>query len=114
MDGVGQLELRLLVVAFDPSEHLLSCFCIHARLKLVGPRKEQRNERLLMIGRFAADAEWRVVVLAAITAFAVGLGLAAWSWISRLAALIIVAMLIVLFAALLPGDSPIDNRIRGC
>src|SRR4051812_38839537 len=40
------------------------------------------NLRLLMLGRFATDTEWRVALLAAITAFAIGLSLAAWAKVS--------------------------------
>jgi His/Glu/Gln/Arg/opine family amino acid ABC transporter permease subunit len=57
------------------------------------------NLRLLMLGRFAADTEWRVALLAAITAFGVGLSLAAWTRISRRAALIMVLALAFVFVA---------------
>ena len=56
------------------------------------------NLRLLMVGRFASDSLWRVTVLAAITAFAIGLSIAAWARISRNLALGIAAVLVVLFA----------------
>ena len=57
------------------------------------------NLRLLMVGRFASDSLWRVTLLAAITALAIGLSIAAWARISRNLALVIAAVLVVLFAA---------------
>lgn len=41
------------------------------------------NLRLLMLGRYEAEAEWRVTIVVLLTAFTIGLALAAWARISR-------------------------------
>src|SRR4051794_11451094 len=47
------------------------------------------NLRLLILGRYPVDAEWRVAVLAAISAFAIGMSLAAWMRVPRTVAVIL-------------------------
>jgi His/Glu/Gln/Arg/opine family amino acid ABC transporter permease subunit len=63
------------------------------------------NLRLLMLGRFPTDTQWRVLLLALLTAFTVGLGLAAWARISRLWAIIVVVVLALLFSVPLLVDA---------
>jgi len=55
------------------------------------------NLRLLILGRFPVDAEWRVLVLAAISAFTIGMLLAIWMRVPRRIALIAVFILVLLF-----------------
>jgi His/Glu/Gln/Arg/opine family amino acid ABC transporter permease subunit len=55
------------------------------------------NMRLLMVGRFPVDAEWRLVLLVGILTFTIGLSLAAWSRVSRSAFLVMIGLLLVLF-----------------
>jgi His/Glu/Gln/Arg/opine family amino acid ABC transporter permease subunit len=58
------------------------------------------NLRLLLVGRMAPDELWRVLVLALLTAFAVGVSLAAWSRVSR--GLTIVLAVIIAFMFIIP------------
>ncbi len=55
------------------------------------------NMRLLMLGRFPVDAEWRVALLTAIGAFAVGMSLAVWLRVSRTIVLIVTLSLAFIF-----------------
>ena len=55
------------------------------------------NLRLLMLGRYPIEAGWRVALLAALTAFAIGVGLAAWSRVSRTLVILIAIILAVMF-----------------
>jgi His/Glu/Gln/Arg/opine family amino acid ABC transporter permease subunit len=57
------------------------------------------NLRLLILGRFPVDAEWRVALLAAISAFAIGMSLAAWTRVPRNVAVILALVLLILFVA---------------
>jgi His/Glu/Gln/Arg/opine family amino acid ABC transporter permease subunit len=55
------------------------------------------NLRLLMVGRYPPEAEWRVQVLALLTAFAAGVALAAWARLSRGILIAVIALLAALF-----------------
>jgi His/Glu/Gln/Arg/opine family amino acid ABC transporter permease subunit len=55
------------------------------------------NLRLLMVGRYPPEAEWRVQVLALLTAFAAGVALAAWARLSRGVLIAIIVLLAALF-----------------
>lgn len=64
------------------------------------------NLRLLILGRYPVEAGWRIAVLAAVTAFTVGVGFAAWSRISRTTVIILALVLLVLFVS-----PPIINAV---
>jgi His/Glu/Gln/Arg/opine family amino acid ABC transporter permease subunit len=55
------------------------------------------NWRLLILGRYPQEAEWRVSLLAVITAFAIGMALAVWARVSRLAVLLVALIVAVLW-----------------
>lgn len=55
------------------------------------------NLRLLMVGRYEAVYEWRVVLLLLFVAFSIGVAFAAWSKISRGAVIVMVVVLALMF-----------------
>ncbi len=55
------------------------------------------NLRLLMLGRYEAEAEWRLVVLVMIIAFSVGMALAAWSLLRRGTIILMVIAVALMF-----------------
>lgn len=55
------------------------------------------NLRLLMLGRYEAEAEWRVHLLLFITAAIVGIALAAWSRLRRSAIIFVAVILALMF-----------------
>lgn len=55
------------------------------------------NLRLLMVGRYEAAYEWRVVALLLYVAFTIGVAFAAWSRISRTAVIVMVVVLALMF-----------------
>lgn len=57
------------------------------------------NLRLLMLGRYPVEAGWRVALLAALTAFAIGVGLAAWSRVSRALVIVVAVIMAVMFVS---------------
>jgi His/Glu/Gln/Arg/opine family amino acid ABC transporter permease subunit len=66
------------------------------------------NLRLLMVGRYPPEAEWRVQVLALLTAFAAGMALAAWARLSRGALIAMIALLAALFIVPVVVDATIS------
>jgi His/Glu/Gln/Arg/opine family amino acid ABC transporter permease subunit len=57
------------------------------------------NLRLIMLGRYEPEAEWRVNILVILTAFAIGLALAAWARVRRwqfLTVLVLIALTFIL------------------
>ncbi len=55
------------------------------------------NLRLLMLGRFEPEAEWRITLVVLMTAFTIGIALAAWARIGRGLALFIVGLIALTF-----------------
>ncbi len=55
------------------------------------------NLRLLMLGRYEAEAEWRVHLLLFVTAAIVGIALAAWSRLRRSAIIFVAVILALMF-----------------
>ncbi len=47
----------LLVVSFDSSENFLGSFRLHVGVELIGPRQEQGNQCLLVIGHDGQNVE---------------------------------------------------------
>ncbi|MBC7810549.1 MAG: ABC transporter permease subunit [Burkholderiales bacterium] len=56
------------------------------------------NIRQFMIGRYEAEAEWRVQLLTLLIAFVIGFSLATWSRVSRVTMIVIAVALLVMIA----------------
>ena len=57
------------------------------------------NLRLIMLGRYEPEAEWRVTILVILSAFVIGLALAAWARVRQwqfLSIAVVIALLVIL------------------
>lgn len=55
------------------------------------------NMRQFMVGRFEAEAEWRLQIMTILIAFVIGTAIAAWARITRFAAIVVTALLVLIF-----------------